>query len=338
MQYDDWGTRDARWAGIRSDHVSVVGHPVRVLRADPDSVRGRGDDGTGPATTARTGSDLPILLVHGLGGSSTNWLEVMAGLAATTPVVAVDLPGFADTEPPVPRAARMRPQVHFLRHLVEALGWNRIELHGNSMGGLLSVLLAGDQPDLVGRLVLVAAAFPSARGATFSGLQHDVLRQFLPFMASRRLGLAVLHAFYDDATPEQVFTSTESLVMGEATTMRPALRQVGIEHAVNALQRPWRAESLSHATSDLLAQLSVRRREVHAAAEAITADTLWVWGDRDRLVRRGSVDALANRIPRLTGHELAGVGHVPMIEAPDAYLETVRTWQADLRQSAVGVT
>lgn len=335
MQYPDWGTRDARWAGIRSETVAVRGHPVHVLRTDPPTgAEADANTDAGASGTVVGGSDLPILLVHGLGGAATNWLEVMGGLATRAPVVAVDLPGFGDSEPPVPRAARMRPQVDFLRLVLDEVGWDRVELHGNSMGGTLAILLAGTQPDRVERLVLYAAAYPSALGATFSGLSHDVFRRFLPFMTSRRLGLAALNTFYDDATPEEVFVSTESLVMGEATTMRPAMRQVGIEHAVAAMERPWRADSLAHATSDLLAQLSVRRGELPAATDAITADVLWIWGDRDRLVRRGSVEALDARVPDMTGHELPGIGHVPMIEAPDTCLDLVATWRAardDLR-------
>ncbi len=314
MHHDDWGTRDRRWAGIRSDTMEVVGHRVSVLRA-------------GPATPVEPGSDLPVLLVHGLGGAATNWLEVMAGLATSSSVVAVDLPGFAETEPPTPRAARMRPQVHFLGHLLDALEWPVAEVHGNSMGGLLSILLAGTQPERVGRLVLVAPAVPNPVGSTLTGLHRDVLRQFLPFMASRRLGLALIHGFYAEATPEQVFASTESLVMGDAESMRPVLRQVGVEHAVNAMARPWRSESFSHATSDMLAQLSLRRREVDRAMDAITADVLLVWGDRDRLVRRGAMDALAARRSDMERHDLPGLGHVPMIEAPDDYLDLVRSWR-----------
>lgn len=316
MHHDDWGSRDRRWAGIRSDTVHVVGHPVHVLRAGPDAAID-GED-----------SDLPILLVHGLGGSATNWLDVMAGLAATAPVVAVDLPGFGETEPPAPRAARIGAQVQFLHRLLDALGWPRAEVHGNSMGGLLTVLLAGTHPDRIERLVLVAPAVPSPSGTTFAGLNHDVLRRFLPFMVSRRLGLAMLHTFYQDATPEQVFTSTESLVMGHAETMRPALRQVGVEHAVNALARPWRADSLSHATSDLLAHLSLRRRTVDRALDAVTADVLLVWGEQDRLVRRSAIDGLVARHPGMERHDLPGVGHVPMIEAPDDYLDLVAAWRA----------
>ncbi len=315
MHHDDWGTRDKRWAGIRSDTIDVVGHPVSVLRADP-------------VTPSEPSSELPILLVHGLGGAATNWLDVMVGLAASAPVVAVDLPGFAETEPPTPRAARMRPQVQFLRHLLDALGWPVAEVHGNSMGGLLSILLAGTQPDRVARLVLAAPAVPSPVGTTMTGLHHDVLRRFLPFMASRRVGLALLRNFYGEATAEQIFLSTESLVMGTAVSMRPALRQVGVEHAVNAMARPWRSDSLSHATSDLLAHLSLHRREVDRALDAITADVLLVWGEQDRLVRHSAMEALTARRADVERHDLPGVGHVPMIEAPDDYLDLVTTWRA----------
>lgn len=317
MRHDDWGTRDRRWAGIRSDDVSVVGHPVRVLRADPASVGAPEPD---PAAA-------PILLVHGLGGSSTNWLEVLGGLAATAPTVAVDLPGFGETRPPHPRAARMRPQVHFLGHLLDALGWEHAELHGNSMGGLLSVLFAGEQTARVRRLALASPALPTPVHRVISGLNGDLLRTFAPFALSRRAGLAAIHARYADATPEELFGVREALVMGDAATMRPALRQVGVEHAVNALARPWRAEGLSHASSDLVAQLTVRRREVERAIDAITCDVLVVWGEQDRLVSGAAMDAVVARRPEFVRRDLPGVGHTAMIEQPDAYLDLVAAWR-----------
>ena len=45
------------------------------------------------------GAGEPVLLVHGLGGSADNWVEVLPELVERHRVLAVDLPGHAGSEP-----------------------------------------------------------------------------------------------------------------------------------------------------------------------------------------------------------------------------------------------
>jgi len=47
----------------------------------------------------RTGQGEPLVLLHGLGSSRHAWDPVLPALAATFEVVAVDLPGFGESEP-----------------------------------------------------------------------------------------------------------------------------------------------------------------------------------------------------------------------------------------------
>lgn len=314
----DWGRRDPRWAGIRSDDVVIDGVEVNLLRA------GRPD----------VGDQLPVLLVHGLGGAATNWLDVLGGLAESGEVVAVDLPGFGHTEPPTTRAARIGPQVRFLQRLLDRLGWERVELHGNSMGGLISSLLTAQAPERVARLVL---ASPALTAPLLGGdpLERAILKRFVPFVASRRLGHRVLLRQYERLSPPEMFAQTEQLVMGSGGRMREAMRAVGIEHATAARQLPWRAESFAHATSTMLATIMRGARDVDAAVEQIEAPMLVLWGEQDRLVRRAVIDALAKRRPDVTRIDLPEVGHVPMIEAPDHYLEVVRRWRVSVGASPV---
>ena len=120
------------WPGVVDTHIVVGGRRVRALRAD-----GRGK---------QQGAE-PQLLVHGLGGSSVTWVEVMAGLAEHGPVVAVDLPGFGRTPPGPDDPLTVPTYVDFVTATADALGWERFTLHGNSMGGLVGMLVAARHPD-----------------------------------------------------------------------------------------------------------------------------------------------------------------------------------------------
>ncbi len=306
----DWGERDARWAGIRSETCTITTADgdrteVHLLRAGPD------DD---------SGGD-PTLLVHGLGGSATNWLDVMGPLAADGPVVAVDLPGFGRTEPPTARAGRIDAQGHFLDRFLRELGWGRTVVHGNSMGGLLAVLLAARSPHRVQRLVLTAPALPAPRRP--DAISPAALARFAPFV-SWRLGHLVLERVYGQSSPEEVRQDTMRLVMGEVEDVRPAMRQVQIENVELARQVDWRLPSFARAASDLAHTLA-RARSVQQAIDAVVAPTLVVWGDQDKLVSRAAMDETMARRPDWRRVDMPGVGHAPMLEAPDGWLDAVRT-------------
>ena len=107
------------------------------------------------------GSGPPVLLVHGLGGNWQNWLNNLPFLAAEHRVIAVDLPGFGESEMP-------REQItigFYAQWVVELLATLDIEkcvLVGNSMGGQIVAEVALTHPGLVEKLVLVSPAGISA--------------------------------------------------------------------------------------------------------------------------------------------------------------------------------
>lgn len=305
----DWGDRDPRWAGLRDEWIEVSGHPVHVLRAD------------GPA------GGTPRLLLHGLGGSATNWLDVVMGLAEHGPVVAPDLPGFGRTEPPRAGAARIPDNAHFVWTLARELGWDRIELHGNSMGGLMSVLVAADAPELVERLVLVAPGLPTPLRAAHR-IPKMALASFAAF-AVPGLGGRVLQRRYDRYEAEELYAMTLDLVHADPSRIRPALREVGIENTEFGQSVSWRLPSFVTAAESLVA-LYVGRRRVLAAIERIACPTTVIWGDRDRLVGRHVIEHLAERRPDWQVEVLADCGHVPMIERPDDYLAMVTGQNAEM--------
>src|SRR5262249_14057458 len=109
------------------------------------------------------GSGPPIVLVHGLGGAHTNWMTVGAALGARGRVLAPDLIGFGRT-PLAGRAPTVEANLALLVRWLERAIREPAMLVGNSMGGLLSTLLAADHPSLVSRLVLVAPALPIPMG------------------------------------------------------------------------------------------------------------------------------------------------------------------------------
>src|SRR5690242_7458182 len=109
------------------------------------------------------GSGLPVVLVHGLGGSHLDWLNVAGPLGRHGRVLALDLVGFGRT-PPEGRSADVWAQRDLLVRFVREVAGSPAVLVGNSMGGLLTVMAAAEYPDDVAGAVLVDPAVPPIEG------------------------------------------------------------------------------------------------------------------------------------------------------------------------------
>ena len=84
----------------------------------------------------RRGSGEPLLLIHGLGGSSGVWDPVVGPLAVEREVTVLDLPGFG-AAPPLPAAVEPTAMnlAVALHQRCRELGIERPHVAGNSLGG-----------------------------------------------------------------------------------------------------------------------------------------------------------------------------------------------------------
>jgi len=301
---EDWGQRCGRWRGVRSETLTIDGMEAHVLRADgPDDAAG-----------------VPQLLVHGLGGCAANWLEVLPELAARGPVIAPDLPGFGRTEPRDPGASRIEDNARFLEQLLDHLGWTEVEVHGNSMGGMLSVLLAERTPHRVARLVLAAPALPTPRRALHRMHPLTLLR-FSPFLVPG-LGAATMQLVWRRLPLQRLWREMERYVHADPSRIAREITEVGMENLAYGRRVAWRVPAFAAAAESLVLAMVAPKRLL-AAIDAVEAPTLVVWGDQDRLVCRAVVEHCCERQPSWDCHVLEGVGHVPMLEAPAAYVAAV---------------
>lgn len=98
-----------------------------------------------------------MLLLHGLGGDSSNWQPTIAPLAKHFRVIVPDQVGFGRSDKPMINY-RVGTLVDFLNGLYRELGISKASLVGNSLGGWTAAAFALAYPEKVARLVLVDAA------------------------------------------------------------------------------------------------------------------------------------------------------------------------------------
>ena len=131
--------RNERRKTTANRYVTVEGTRIRYIAA--------GLDRQGP----------PLLMVHGYNGSSDYFLpRALPSLAEERPVIAPDLPGNG-------LSGRLRKHtfdayVSFLPRFLDALGVEKADLLGHSMGGQIAIAAAAASPDRFRTLILVDSA------------------------------------------------------------------------------------------------------------------------------------------------------------------------------------
>ncbi len=106
----------------------------------------------------RAGAGPPLILIHGLGGSSDWWRRNLDVLAERFQVSAVDLVGFGRNRFFLRRSSlplNFDEIAALLARWIEASFREPVHIVGNSMGGQIAIHLATSRPDLVRSLVLV---------------------------------------------------------------------------------------------------------------------------------------------------------------------------------------
>jgi pimeloyl-ACP methyl ester carboxylesterase len=103
------------------------------------------------------GEGTPLVLVHGLGGSATNWVELAPLLAGHHRLVVPDLPGHGGSEP-LAGVSGLQPYADRVAAVMEHEGIAPAPVIGHSLGGLVVLRLAVRRPELVSAVVLAASA------------------------------------------------------------------------------------------------------------------------------------------------------------------------------------
>lgn len=110
----------------------------------------------------------PVVLIHGLSGSSHWWVRNLPALAGNYTVYLVDLPGFGAMSR-FPGQLMLSELATWLLQWMDAVQLERIRLIGHSMGGAIAIQCASQRPGAISQLVLVApAAIPMGHPTLWS--------------------------------------------------------------------------------------------------------------------------------------------------------------------------
>jgi pimeloyl-ACP methyl ester carboxylesterase len=262
-----------------------------------------------------------LVAVHGLGGSLANWDAVGPRLAKDRRVIAVDLPGFGLSPPQ--SDYRLETHAAAVIRFIEEIG-APVHLMGNSMGGLVSELVASSRPELIAALILVAPAtplrWPDPHFDAFSALRLSV--EAIPYV-----GEQMLKTVNRRLTPEQVVDLSLRMITHDPSRIPPDVVHSIVETARERRNQPWAATALNRSASSI-ARLYRTPRSFVRMIRNISAPTLLVQGSGDRIVSPTGIRWLASLRSDWTYVEMDDTGHTPQLDAPVRFGRVVDDWLA----------
>lgn len=248
----------------------------------------------------------PVLVLHGFPSSSFDWRRVLEPLSRDRRVLLFDMLGYGLSEKPLNHAFTLGEQADIATEVVRARGIDACALvtHdvGDSVGGeLCARALDGAPPfEIVARVV------------TNGSIYMDLVQ----LSAGQQLMLALP----DEALPEEHAPGPDLVKPSLAATFAAATQPDDEE-----LDAQWRLVARSGGNRILPRLIRyVEERRVHelrwtGAIERHPAPLTIVWGDADPIAVFAMAERLASRRPDATLHRLEGIGHYPMIEAPERF-------------------
>jgi pimeloyl-ACP methyl ester carboxylesterase len=255
----------------------------------------------------------PMLCVHGLGGSAHNWTDLAGVLRNRFAVEAIDLPGHGRSAPAAGNDYSLDAHARVVIDYVIRSGRGPVHLVGNSMGGAVSVVVAAQRPDLVKTLTLISPAVPDNRIRAFP-LRSDPRAALLAVPGLGELALKQMDRRY---SPESRLAATIAMCFADPTRYPKERRREAAAELRTRLSMPWANTAFLRSMRGLAVAQFVRGRVGWRTLRKITAPTLVLWGDTDRLVAPDLAPYVAAAIPDSRLSVFEDVGHTAMMEVPE---------------------
>jgi pimeloyl-ACP methyl ester carboxylesterase len=278
-------------------------------------VRYRAWDGPGDTT---------FVLIHGLGGSHLNWLQVAPGLAGLGRVLALDMPGFG-WSPRDGRGSGLMDERRILSRFITELATERTVLAGHSMGGVIAILQAAVEPASAAGLVLTSSALPWSRGS----LPHPAVIGAFALYDTPLVGDRFARIRMRRMDPEQVVRFGYRMIASDPSSIPDEIVRMNVDLVRERQGDPDAPDAFLDAARSML-RLGKRPDVSARAMAAVECPVLLLHGRRDRFVPSAFAEAVLGGHPTWRGRIFPGLGHAPQMEAPGRWLSEVADWYAEV--------
>ena len=244
------------------------------------------------------GTGFPTILVHGAGFGSTadNWRGVMKPMAEKLHVIAIDALNFGKGDV-FDQEFSFAYMVDHIREVIDALGYEKVNFIGHSMGGWLGTLVGYESPNRINKLVLVAAGGTQARP---------------------------LASMTDWKPP-----SEEDIQTNVGRGLSDEDKAIAVQNSLDKRSKPEQVEGFAKVMKHMTNPETRVRYNTMRRLKWIPVPTLVVWGSEDKTNDISMGHELEEGIPNSKLVVYDGIGHGVPQEAPDQFVKDVVAFLAD---------
>ena len=268
---------EQQMAGLSSRQIEVDGLSIHYYQGGP--------------STGET-----LLMIHGFGANRDNWLRFSRAFTSRYQVIALDLPGFGESDKPDARYD-VATQTERLHAFIQALKIDKPHLIGNSMGGHIAALYAARYPQQLRSVALLdnAGVMSPQKSEMFSMIERGEPNP-----------LVVRKAEDFDKLMKFVFVNPPPLP--------------------DSLKRHFAEQSMANQNhyDKIFSQLRDHYVPLEPELPKIQAPTLLLWGEQDRVLDVSSIEVMKPLLAKPSVVIMKDCGHAPMLERPE---ETAQHYQ-----------
>ena len=245
----------------------------------------------------KTGNGLPLLQIHGSAFGHRNFEKMTPLMAAHFETIDFDLPGYGESRggPNFPAKPDMADIAELVFEFIQALGYERVNIHGTSFGAMIGLTLAARHPEVIAKLIFSCflARYDNAARMMRGTWKRAALDSGMAAVADLTSVAGFARSYYD--RPE---------AQAQLQAMRDAFVKTLPEAFVAGTE-------------------SIERTDLSPLVPLLKAPVLLLGGDEDNMTPFKPSDSgvgfaqITQMLPEATLVVLAQCGHYLVIEQPE---------------------
>ncbi|WP_448873902.1 alpha/beta fold hydrolase [Desulfobulbus propionicus] len=252
-------------------------------------------DGEVPLYYEIHGAGPPLLLIAGLASDSRSWQPVLSGLKQNHTLILMDNRGVGRSCQEVKTSIGLMADDAYA--LVRDLGFDRVNVLGHSMGGMVAMSYALRYPDALDRLLLVSTACQN------SARNNVLFSDWAAWFAEGKNRAAWFRTIFTWIFTEKFFQDSQQVDLAVQWLLDDPWPQLP-----QAFRRQVEAIARWNVTHELV---------------RITSPTYVITGDRDFLFPLEYATQLVRLIPNARLHVIEKAAHSIHMEQPDRFIKTI---------------
>lgn len=260
-------------------------------------------------------STMPVIFVHGFGGSIGHWRQNMSALSQYHSVYAIDLVGFgASDKPDIDYSVDL--WVDQLHDFWQTYVGKPVILVGNSIGSLVCSATAAAHPEMVSGVAMISLPDTASHHESVPAIARPILRGVQAIFLSP---LLLYPLFYLLRQP---------WIIRHWAGLAYACKEAVTDELLEILTKPAHERNSARAFGAILRAMTSPRfsPSVRSILSKIEMPSLLLWGKQDRMIPPASAKQFLAYNPNLQIVELDNAGHCAHDECPERVNSELVKW------------